>query len=128
MYLYTYLEYLIGMVPKQLCLLHARVGDSIAVGRFLEPSDEIADPGCCCFLPRWHSWAFWAHQEWVLEICWARFQFFSFNTFYVSQIFRKRDVQASCTMESNCTIYICLNVLWYLLNKYNYITFTSLWR
>ena len=58
-----------------------------------EPQDEIADQRCCCFLPWWHSCAFWAHHEWVLEICTANFEFFSLNTFDVSQIFRQQLVQ-----------------------------------
>ena len=38
-------------------------------GKFLEPSDELAGRGCCCFLMRWHSWAFLAHQKCAVEIC-----------------------------------------------------------
>ena len=41
-------------------------------GKFLEPSDEWAGRGCCCFLMWWHSWAFLAHQEWAPEICRAQ--------------------------------------------------------
>ena len=37
-------------------------------GKFLETSDEWAGRGCCCFLMRWHSWAFLVHQEWVPEM------------------------------------------------------------
>ena len=33
-----------------------------------ETFDEIADPGCCCFLPWWHCWHFRIDQKWVLEI------------------------------------------------------------
>ena len=40
--------------------------------KFLEPSYELADRGCCCFLLRWHGCAFWAHQETALEICLAQ--------------------------------------------------------
>ena len=37
-------------------------------GKFLEPSDEWAGRGYCCFLMRWHSWAFLADQEWASEL------------------------------------------------------------
>ena len=47
-------------------------------GKFLEPSDELAGRGCCCFLMRWHSWAFWAHQEWAPENCRAQIWSFQF--------------------------------------------------
>ena len=63
-------------------------------GKFFEPSDEWAGRGCRCFLMMWYSWAVLAHQEWVPEICRAQIcQFYSFNTFYVSQIFWQRVVQ-----------------------------------
>ena len=48
------------------------------IGKFLEPSDEWAGRGCCCFLMRWHSWAFLAHQEWAPEICLALILIFQF--------------------------------------------------
>ena len=47
-------------------------------GKFLEPSDEWAGRECCCFLMRWHSWAFLAHQEWAPEICRAQILIFQF--------------------------------------------------
>ena len=53
-------------------------------GKFLEPSDEGAGRGCCCFLMRWHSWAFLAHQEWAPEICRAQIWFFSVLTLSMS--------------------------------------------
>ena len=62
-------------------------------GKFLEPSDEWTGRGCCCFLMRWHSWAFLAHQEWALEFVELKFEFFSFKTFDVSQIFCQRVVK-----------------------------------
>ena len=49
-------------------------------GKLLEPSDEWAGRGCCCFLMRWHSWTFLAHQKWAIEICQTQiwiFQFFA---------------------------------------------------
>ena len=50
-------------------------------GKVLEPTDEWAGRGCCCFLMRWHSWAFLAHQEWTLEICRAQIWIFQFSHF-----------------------------------------------
>ena len=85
---YTYSTYTwCGSVYKAPVSLHHRYG-------FYEPSDEVADQGCCCFLERWQSWTFYAHQDWVLEICRAKLEFLIVNT-YVSEIFRQRVVQAS---------------------------------
>ena len=47
--------------------------------RFLEPYDETADQGCCFFLSRWHSWTFWAHQEWGLANCRSQINFSTFD-------------------------------------------------
>ena len=44
--------------------------------KFLEPSYEWAGRGCYCFLMRWHSWAFLAHQEWATENCRAQIWIF----------------------------------------------------
>ena len=46
------------------------------LGKFIKPQDELAGRGCCCFLLQWHSWAFWAHQEWAQEINRAHIWFF----------------------------------------------------
>ena len=43
--------------------------------KFLEPSDEWAGRGWCCFL-WWHSWAFFSDQEWTLETCRAKIWIF----------------------------------------------------
>ena len=37
--------------------------------------------GCCWFLMRWHSWAFWAHREWIIEICRDQIWIFPFQHF-----------------------------------------------
>ena len=47
-------------------------------GKFLEPSDERAGRGCCCFLMWWYSWAFLADQEWAPETCRAQILIFQF--------------------------------------------------
>ena len=47
-------------------------------GKLIEPSDEWAGRGCCCFLMRWHSWVFLAHQEWAPKTCWAQIWIFQF--------------------------------------------------
>ena len=63
-------------------------------GKCLEPSDEWAGRGCCCFLMRWHRWVFLAHYRNELEkFAKLKFEFFCFNTFDVSQIFWQRFVQ-----------------------------------
>ena len=61
--------------------------------KFLEPSDEWAGQGYYCFLMWWHCWEILAHQEWAPDIrnelqklVKLKFEFFSFNTFDVSQI------------------------------------------
>ena len=61
-------------------------------GKFLELSDEWAGRGCYCFLMRCHSWALLADQEWCRWIIELKFEFFSFNTFDVSQIFWQRAI------------------------------------
>ena len=79
-------------------------------GKFLVPSDEWADRGCYCFLMRWHSLAFLTVQEWALELVGLKFEFFSLNTFDVSQIFWQRVVQPS-PKYSYC---ILLKGLWWV--------------
>ena len=65
-------------------------------GKFLEPSDELAGQGCCCFLMWWHSWAFLAHQEWAPKICWIQIWIFQFQHFRcLSDI-----LATSCTNEA----------------------------
>ena len=67
------------------------------LGKFLEPSDEIAGRGCCCFLVGlllwWHSWAFGAHQEWALETWRTQILNLSVLTLWCLQIFWQRVVQ-----------------------------------
>ena len=49
--------------------------------------------GCCRFSPRWHSWAFWSHQDHIIEI---RLNFnYSILTLimHVWEIFAQRVVQ-----------------------------------
>ena len=44
-------------------------GDSTTfVSSLIEPSDGWAGRGCCCFLMRWHSWAFLAHHTCRIEL------------------------------------------------------------
>ena len=62
-------------------------------GKFLEPSDKWAGRGCCCFLMRWHSWTFLLIRNELQKFVELKFEFFSFNTFDVSQIFSQRVVQ-----------------------------------
>ena len=61
--------------------------------KVLEPSDEWAGRGCYCFLMRWHSWHYWLIRNVVEKLVELKFEFFSFNTFDVSQIFCQRVVQ-----------------------------------
>ena len=51
---------MLGVVSKQLSLLHGRVGDTTTSVNS-EPYDETAGQLGYSSLLRWHSWAFWAH-------------------------------------------------------------------
>ena len=65
------------------------------------------------------AWGFRGHQEWVLGIfVLLKFDFFSFNTFHVSQIFRQRVEQAT-PKHSYCIFLTGLcwgSVCWVLYN------------
>ena len=93
------------MVSKQLRLLHGRVRDSTTLVNSLSPQWAIR--GCSCFLMRWHSWAFLAHQEWAPETCQAQILIFQFLHFR-----RLSDILAtSCTTEAKYSYCILLKGL-----------------
>ena len=63
--------------------------------RFLEPYDGIADQGCCCFLPRWRSWAILCSSGMSsTKFVQLKFEFLSFNTAHISDIWT-----TSCTRK-----------------------------
>ena len=121
------------------------IGDSTTSVNSLSPQMSELVKGCSCFLMRWHSWAFLAHQEWAPETCRAQIWIFQFQHFRcLSDI-----LATSCTNEvsvcwilnnalcsmtwvlsgfdfvQHCEINIWHHMLCYLPNIYNYITFTA---
>ena len=89
--------------------------------RFLEPSNDIADPGCCYFFPRCH---FWAHQEWELDFfyhCNRKVMRSSVLTLSTSQISRQRVVPRS-NKNSNCIFLEGIVLSFYLLDSLHSIT------
>ena len=153
------MQYLLGVASKQLRLLHGRVGDSTTVANSLslQMSALIEDAiASWCGDIVGHFWLIRNGVETLVEL---KFEYFSFNTFDVSQIFWQRFVQprpkysycillkvlcwvsvcwilnnALCSMSwmfsvfycvPHCAINIWHNMLCYLPNIYNYITFTA---
>ena len=78
-------------------------------GKFLEPSDEWADRGCCWILMRWHSWEFLAHHEWAPEICRAQIWIFKFQHFRcLSDILATRPKYSYCIfLKGLCSVSVC---------------------
>ena len=150
--LFCVLTWILGLVSKQLRLLRGRVGDSTTLVNSLSPKMRLAGWGCCCFLLRWRNWTFWAHQEWAPEICLAKVWIFQFLTLSMSLRYFGNELYnrgpntviafswrnfagflflwywiTHCVpclgyFVSHCTINISHL---YLLNIYNYITFTA---
>ena len=82
------------MAAKQLRLLHCRVGDSPTVVNSLSAQmSELVEDAIASW---WGGIVghFWLVRNGVEELAELKFEFFSFNTFDVSQIFWQRVVQA----------------------------------
>ena len=106
----TYLL-ILGVVSKQLYKTAPWPSRELHhFGKLIEPSDERAGRGCYCFLMRWHSWHSWAFE--------LKFEFFSFNTFDVSQIFWQRIVQTRLQysycifLKGLCWVSVCWILAW----------------
>ena len=152
--------WVLGVVAsKQLRLIHGRVWDSATLVNSLCPQmRELVEDAIS-------SWCgeivghFWLIRNELQKLVELKFDFFSFNTFDVSQIFWQRVVQPRpkyrycillkglrwvsvcwilnnplCSMSwlfsgfycvPHCAINICNNMLCYLPNIYNNITFTA---
>ena len=87
------LTWIIGVVWKRLRLLHGRVGDSTTLVNSLSPQmSELVEDAIA-------SWCgdtlghFWLIRNELQKLVELKFEFFSFNTFDVSQIFWQRVVQ-----------------------------------
>ena len=101
------LTWILGVALKQLRLLHGRVGDSTIVVNSLSPQmSELVEDAIA-------SWCgdivmhFWLIRNGVEKLVELKFEFFSFNTFDVSQIFRQRVVQprpkySCCILLKGC--------------------------
>ena len=86
--------WILWVVSKQLKLLHGRVRDSTTSVNSLSPQmSELVEDECSCFLMRWHVGHFWLIRNKLQKFVELKFEFFSFNTFDVSQIFWQRVVQ-----------------------------------
>ena len=86
-------RYLLGVVSKQLRLLHGQVGDSTTSVNFLSPQmSELVEHAVA-------SWCgdtaghFWLIRNALQKFVELKFEFFSFKTFDVSLIFWQRVVQ-----------------------------------
>ena len=102
--------WLLGVASRQLRLLHGRVGDSTTAVSSLSPQmSELVEDAIA-------SWFgdivghFWLVRNGFEKLGELKFEFFSFNTFDVSQIFWQRVVQQS-PKYSYC---ILLKVLWWV--------------
>ena len=79
--------WILGVASKQLRLLHGRVGDSTTMVNSLSPqmSELVEDAvaSCCGDIVE----QFWLIRNELQKLVELKFEFFSFNTFGVSQIF-----------------------------------------
>ena len=110
--------YILGVASKQLRLLHGRVGDSTTVENSMSPQiSELVEDAIA-------SWCsdidghFWLVRNGVKKLVKLKFEFFSCNTFDVSQIFWQRVVQLR-TKYSYCILLkgLCwVSVCWILKN------------
>ena len=87
------LTWILGVASKQLRLLHGRIGDSTIVLNSLSPQmSELVEDTIA-------SWCgdivghFWMIRNGLQKLVELKFDFFSFNTFDVSQIFWQQVVQ-----------------------------------
>ena len=87
------LTWILGVISKQLRLLHGPVGDSTTLVNSLNPQmSELVEDAVA-------SWCgdivghFWLIRSEVQKFVDLKFEFFNFNTFDVSQIFWQRVVQ-----------------------------------
>ena len=87
------LTWILGVVSKQLRLLHGRVGDSTTSVNSMSPqmSELVEDAvaSCCGDIVG----QFWLIRNELQKIVDLKFEFFNFNTFDVPQIFWQRIVQ-----------------------------------
>ena len=89
----TVTGWILGVVSKQLRLLHGRVGDSTTLVNSLSPQiSELAEDAVAswCGDIVWHFWLIRNELQKHIKI---KYEFFSFNTFDVPQIFWQRVVQ-----------------------------------
>ena len=87
--------WILGVVSEQLRLLNDRVGDSTTSVNSLSPqiSELVKDAvASWCGDIVWHFWLIRNELRKFVEL---KFEFFSFNTFDVSQIFWQRVVQTT---------------------------------
>ena len=112
------LWYLLGVASKHLGLLHGRFGDSTSVVNSFSPQKselvEDAIASWCADIVG-HFWLIRNGQEKLVEL---KFQFFSFNTFEVSQIFWQQVVQPR-PKYSDCILLkgLCWVSVYWILNN-----------
>ena len=103
--------WILVVVSKQLRLLHGRNGDSTTVVNSLSPQmSELVEDAVAswCGDIVWHFWLIRNEPQKFVEL---KFEFFSFNTFDVSQIFWHRVVQprakySYCISWSGCAEFL----------------------
>ena len=110
--------WILGVASKQLRLLYGRVGDSTTVVNSLSPQmSELVEDAIA-------SWCgdivgnIWLVRNGVKKLVKLKFEFFSFNTFNVTQIFWQRVVQPT-PKYSYCILLkelCCVSVCWILNN------------
>ena len=115
---YYLLTWILGVASKQLRLLHGRVGDSTTSVNSLssQMTDLVEDAvaSCCGDIVG----QFWLIRNGVEKLVELKFEFFSFNTFDVSQIFWQRVIQARpkysycILLKGLCWVSVC-----WILNK-----------
>ena len=106
------LAWILGVASKQLRLLHGRVGDTTTLVNSLSPqmSELVYDA-----IASWCDivWHFWLIRNELRKLFELKFEFFSFNTFDVSQIFWQRVVQprpnySYCIhLKGSCSVSVC---------------------
>ena len=107
------LTWILGVASKQIRLLHGRVGDSTTSVNSLSPQVSELVEDAVAYLCGDIVGHFWLIRNELQKLVELKFEFFSFNTVDVSQIFWQRVVQTGpkysyfILLKGLCWVYIC---------------------